>query len=327
MKRREFIAGLGAAAVWPVAARAQRPAVPVVGFLNSESLEPRRAMLAAFHRGLAETGYVEGRNLAIEYRWAEGRNDRLPVLAAELVRRQVSVIATPNNSAATFAAKAATQTIPIVFGVGADPVASGLVPSLNRPGGNLTGVSLLNVEVAAKRVELLHELVPTTTSIAFLVNLANPTLVEADTREVQRAALSLGMRMVVLNAGTRNEIEAAFETIVQHRVGALVVNSDALFFTEKKILAELAARHAVPAIYQYRENAAVGGLMSYGTDASDGYRIVGTYVGRILQGEKPAELPVQQVTKIEMVVNLKTAKALGLTFPLTLLGRADEVIE
>jgi putative ABC transport system substrate-binding protein len=323
VRRREFIAGFAGAAAWPRAARAQR--MPVIGYLGSESLEWQRDLIAAFHRGLAETGYVEGRNVAIEYRWAESRNDRLPALAAELVRRQVAVIMTDSTPAA-LAAKAATQTIPIVFGVGSNPVEIGLVASLNRPGGNLTGVSQLNVDIAAKRLEMLHELVPAATQVAVLINPTNPSG-EGLLKEAQVAARVLGVRLSVLNVSSESEIDGAFTTLVGQRADALLVTGDNLFITHRDRIIALAARHAVPAIYQWREFAAAGGLMSYGSSNTDGYRQQGVYTGRILKGEKPADLPVQQATRFEMVLNLKTAKALGLTVPTSTLLRADEVIE
>jgi putative tryptophan/tyrosine transport system substrate-binding protein len=284
----------------------------VVGFLHPESLEKRREHVAAFHGGLAQFGYFEGRNIAIEYRWADGRNDRLPALAADLVRRQVAVIAGPANATSALAVKAATRTIPIVFLTGADPVHIGLVTSLNRPGGNLTGVSLLNVGIAAKRLELLHELAPFATTEA---------------RELEEAAHILGVRTLTLNASSDDEIEAAFETLVRQQLSALVVGGDPFFVSQRDQIAELAIRHRMPMISQYRENTLAGGLMSYGSNLLDAYRLVGTYTGRILNGEKPADLPVQQSTKIELVINLKTAKVLGISFPQTLLARADEVIE
>jgi putative ABC transport system substrate-binding protein len=328
MKRRDFITLLGgAAAAWPLAARAQQRAVPVVGFLHGESLAERRDRLPAFHRGLAEAGYVEGRNVAVEYRWAEGHNDWLPALAAELVQLRVAVIAIPGSTPATLAAKAATQTIPIVFMIAADPVRIGLVANLARPDANLTGITTLSNELSAKRLELMHEFVPTATSIAFLVNPTNPVLVEADTREMERAARALGVNLLILNASSAYEIEATFAAIVQQRASALIVNGDAFFTTQRDQLAALASRHAVPAIYQYRENVLAGGLMNYGTSAAGAYHIVGGYTGRILKGEKPADLPVQQPTRFEFVLNLKAARALGIDLPTSALLRADEVIE
>jgi putative ABC transport system substrate-binding protein len=283
--------------------------------------------LRAFHDGLRETGYVEGRNLAIEYRWAEGRNDRLPALAADLVRRQVSVIVTAGSTPATLAAREATTTIPILFYIGANPVEAGLVASLSRPGGNLTGVVTLNVEVGAKRLELLHELVPTATMIAALINPTNPVLAETLTRDLQAAAGTLGLQLHVLHASSERDFDTAFASLVKLRAEGLVIGSDALFNSQSEKLAALTARHAVPAIYQFREFVSAGGLMSYGTTVVDTYRPLGVYTGRVLKGEKPAELPVQQATRLELIINLKTAKTLGLAVPLPLLGRADEVIE
>ena len=327
MRRREFITLLGSAAVWPLAARAQQAAMPAIGVLSAEWRDLFADRLRAFHEGLSETGYVEGRNLAIEYRWAEGRNDQLPALAAELVRRQVTVIVTAGSTPAALAARAATTTIPIVFYLGADPVEVGLVTSLSRPGGNLTGVVTLNVEVGAKRLELLHELIPTATVVALLLNPTNPTLAQTLSRDLQAAARTLGLQLHVLHASNEREIDTAFATLVQLRAGALVIGADALFNSRSEQLAALTVRHAVPAIYQFREFVSAGGLMSYGTTVVDTYRPVGVYTGRILKGEKPAELPVQQATRLELIINLKTAKALGITVPLPLLGRADEVIE
>ena len=327
MKRREFITLLGGAAAWPLAARAQQAAVPVIGFLSAEWPDVFADRLRAFQEGLSEAGYVEGRNSAIEYRWAEGRNDQLPALVAELVRRQVSVIVAAGSTPAVLAARKATITIPILFQIAVDPVQLGLVTSLRRPGGNLTGVVTLNVEVAAKRLEVLHELVPTATIVALLVNPTSTTLAETTTRELETAARTLGLEFYVLHASSEREIDAAFATLVQLRAGALVIGADALFNSRSEQLAALTIRHRVPAIYQYREFVSNGGLMSYGTPVVDTYRPLGVYTGRILKGEKPADLPVQQATKIELIINLKTAKALGITVPLPLIGRADEVIE
>jgi len=327
MKRRQFIAGLGSAAAWSLAARAQQSAVPVIGYLSGWSPEDASDYVASFRRGLAEIGYIEGQNVAIEYRWAEGHFDRLPALVDDLVRRRVAVIVIANTTAAALAAKAATQTVPIVFMVGSNPVEIGLVASLNRPGGNLTGLTDLQTAVLAKRLGMLHELVPTATLIAFLVNPNNRALAEADTREAQAAARTLGVSLLVLNAGSPGEIDAAFMTLVRERAGALLTNSDSYFMTQRIQLAVLAARHTLPAIYTYPENAMAGGLISYGTNILDTTRQVGIYTGRILKGEKPSDLPVQQVTKIELVIDLKTARALGLSVPLTLQVAADKVIE
>jgi len=330
MKRREFITLLGsAAAAWPLAALAQQPAMPVVGFLNAASPDLFAHVVRAFHLGLSEMGYVEGRNVAIEYRWAENQYDRLPELAAELVRRRVSVITTGSSTLAALAAKAATTTLPIVFLMGADPVQFGLVASLNRPGGNLTGITTLNLEMTPKRLQVLRELLPTTTIMAVLVNPTNaPATVETEVRQVQAAAHTLGLQMVhVLQASTERDLDSAFSTLIQRRAGGLVISADTFFSGKSVELAALASRHAVPTISPYRDFVTAGGLMSYGGSVTELYRLAGVYTGRILKGEPPADLPVQQVTKVQLAINLKTAKALGLTVPTSLIGRADEIIE
>jgi putative ABC transport system substrate-binding protein len=328
MRRRDFITLLGGAGIaWPLAAGAQQPAMPVIGFFHLTSLETNRENLAAFRRGLGDTGYIEDKNVAIEYRWAQGRNDRLPTLVAELIRRQVSVIVVLESTNGALAAKAATQTIPIVFMQGADPVRIGLVDRLNRPGGNLTGIDLLMTETAGKRLELLLELVPTATSIAYLRNPTNPVFAESETREVQAAARARGVRLLFVNASRLSEIETAFADLVQQRADALQVSSDGFLLTHPDQIVALAAHHAVPAIYAWREAMAVGGLMSYGTNILEAWRQAGVYTGRILKGEKPADLPVQRVTKIELIINLKTAKALGIKISDNLVSLANEVIE
>jgi putative ABC transport system substrate-binding protein len=327
MKRREFITLIsGAAVAWPVAARAQQR-LPVIGLVGISSPGSFADRLRAFRRGLGESGYAEGRNVMINYRWAEGRNERLPQLAADLVRQQATVIVTLGNTASALAAKAATAIIPIVFDIGANPVEVGLVASLSRPGGNLTGVTNLNVEVGPKRLELLKELVPTATLMVLLVNPTSPNLTESTTKDALAAARTLGVQLHVLHASTERDIDDAFAALVQLRAGALVIGSDVFFNSRREQLAALALRHAVPAIFQFREFAVAGGLMSYGANFTDSYRQVGVYTGRVLKGEKPSDLPVHQSTKVELIINLKTAKALGITFPLTVLARADEVIE
>jgi putative ABC transport system substrate-binding protein len=327
MRRREFIALLGGAAVArPFAASAQQPAIPVVGFLGSGSPQSDAFRLAAVQQGLTESGYVEGRNVTFEYRWAEDHYERLPALAAELVHRGIAVLVSIGGGTSAVAAKSSTATIPVVFATGGDPIKLGLVASLNRPGGNVTGVNFLTEMLVAKQFEVLYETIPRTPLIGFL---ANPTsaLAEADTKSVLAAAESLGQKLVVVQARADSELEAAFVALVRQRAGALTVQGDAFFLSRRNKLVELAARQAIPTIFNLREYAIAGGLMSYGTSITDAHRIAGVYAGRILKGEKPADLPVQQSTKVELVINLKTAKALGLTIPLPLLGRADEVIE
>ena len=322
MRRREFIVALGGtAAIWPLAARSQQTAMPIIGYLGSETPELWAGRLRAFLQGLSETGYVEGRNVAIEYRWAEGKNDRLAALAADLVRRQVTVLTAPGSTPAALAAKAATATIPIVFYVGGDPIALGLVASLARPSGNLTGICNLSLELGSKQLELLHELVPTATTIALL----DPALAETQLRDMQAATRARGLQVHVLRASTERDFETAFASLAQLQVGGLVIGTNTFFNSRNEQLAVLALRHGVTAIHQFREFAAAGGLMSYGGNTTEFHRLAGVYAGRILGGEKPADLPVQQSTKVELVVNLKSAKALGIIVPATLLARADEV--
>jgi putative ABC transport system substrate-binding protein len=326
IRRRELLVALGgAAAAWPLAAYAQQPAMPVVGFLSSGFRESDAFRVTPFRQGLAEVGYVEGQNVAIEYRWAEGQNERFPALATDLIRRQVAVIFA-GGLAPTLAAKAATTTIPIVFNTGGDPVEIGLVASLNQPGGNVTGVSFLNNALTGKQLELLHELVPNAAVIGFLVNPNNPILAESDTRNVLAAARTLGLQVHILHAGTDRDFDTVFATLVQLRAGALLIDGDGFFNSRTERLAALATRHALPAMYQLREFAGGGGLISYGASITDAYRQGGIYAGRILKGDKPADLPVIQPTKFELVINLKT-KALGLTVPLIMQMTADEVIE
>jgi putative tryptophan/tyrosine transport system substrate-binding protein len=323
MRRREFISLLGGtAATWPLIAHAQQAEMPVIGYLSGATSQMMHEYVAAFHRGLAEAGYVEGQNVSVEYQWAAGHNERLPTR-----RRRVDVIAVGGSTPGAIAAKAATQTIPIVFLVGTDPVKVGLVASLAQPGGNITGITILNVELIAKSLELMHNLMPPATTIALLVNPANTAQTATETETVRVAAAALAARVVILNASSPDGIDSAFATLVRQRMGALVVSGEYFFLTQRDRLSSLAARHAVPAIYAYREFAEAGGLMSYGTDNFDAHRRVGANGGRILKGKKPSDLPVQQITKVELIINLKTAKALGLTFPLSVLGRADDVIE
>ena len=331
MRRREFILALGGAVaapslLWPRAARAQPPSIPIVGYVHSDSPQTAAGLLAAFREGLSETGYVEGQNVAIEYRWAENDLSRIPELVADLVRRRVAVIATPGSSAAALAAKAATTTIPIVFSLGLDPVQLGLVASLSRPGGNITGVNSMSNELVAKRLGLLHELLPTATHLGVLVNPQNPTT-ESLKKDVEAAATAIGPQIEFFTASTEAEIDTAFASLVQKRADALGVHPDNLFINRRVQLITLAARHAVPVIYALRPDAEAGGLMSYGTKLADAHRQAGVYTGRILKGAKPTDLPVVQPTKFEFVINLQTAKTIGLTVPTTLLARADEVIE
>jgi putative ABC transport system substrate-binding protein len=326
MRRREFITLIGGAATWPLTASAQQPAIPVVGYLDLASAQSTVPLVAAFRKGLDETGYVEGRNVSIEYRWADNQGERLLALAVDLVRRNVAVIATPISTLAATAAKAATSKIPIVFGIGTDPVETGLVESLSHPGANLTGVTRLGHEAATKRLKLLHEMVPSATSVAVLSNPAGPTY-EADTKELQTAAPSLGLRLMLLNANSSSEIEAVFARLSQQGAGGLFVSSDNFFFSRRGQITTLAARYVLPAIYPSRDWAEVGGLMTYGASNTDSIRQVGVYTGRILKGAKPADLPVIQAATFEFIINLPTAKALGLTVPANLLAIADEVIE
>jgi putative ABC transport system substrate-binding protein len=324
MNRREIMALLGGAAVWPVAARAQQP-MPVVGFLNSASAWESADQVAAFRQGLGETGYFEGRNVLIEFRWAEGHYERLPSMAADLARREVSVLAAMGTPS-LLPAKTATATIPIVFRIGVDPVELGLVASMNRPGGNLTGVVSLNVELEPKRLELLREVAPDAKLIGLLLNPTSPNA-ETQSRDLQLAAGILGLQLHVLNVSSERDFDQAFATLAQLRAGALIVASDPFFTTRSEQLVALELRYSIPAIHSYRQYAVAGGLMSYGGSLADSYRLPGVYTGRILKGEKAGDLPVQQATKVELIINLKTAKSLGLTVPLALLTRADEVIE
>jgi putative ABC transport system substrate-binding protein len=326
MKRREFIAVLGgAAATWPLVARAQQTAMPVIGLLYVGSAASFAEWSIALHDGLKQMGYLEGHNVAIEYRWAEDKNDRLPALAADLVARQVSVIVAVSTGAAR-AAQAATQTIPVTFVIGADPVELGLVTSFQRPGGNITGIIALNNVLVPKQLDILHELVPTATTIAMLVDPHGPNHAN-DVKAAQTAAQTLGLRLLVINASTLNETEAAFATMVEQRAGALLAGIDAFLGRFPDYIIPLAARHAIPAIYVWRQHAVAGGLMSYGVDTNETFRQLGAYAGKILRGVKPADIPIWQTVKIQLVINLKTAKSLGLAIPLPLLGRADEVIE
>jgi ABC-type uncharacterized transport system substrate-binding protein len=327
MGRREFVALIGSAASWPVVARAQQLAMPVIGFLNSASAGPWTHLVAAFRSGLKEMGYVEGQNVAIEFRWAEGQFDRLPRLAADLVSRQVAVLVAAGGDPVALAAKGATHTIPVIFHMGEDPIALGLVASFNRPGGNVTGLTLFHIAVAGKRLELLLELVPAAALIGLLVHPGAPTIAENEVRSVQSAAAVLGRQVRILSASNEAQIEEAFAAAAQQRIAGLIISGDAFFTNRRNQVATLAARYTIPTIYAWREYVAAGGLLSYGNSLTDGYRRVGVYAGRVLKGEKPADMPVMQPTKFELAINLKTAKALGLTIPQTLLVAADEVIE
>jgi len=326
MKRREFITLLGGAAAWPLAARAQQR-IPVVGFLDAGLPETNAHLIVAIRKGLSEIGFVEGQTVTIEYRWAHNQNNLLSELAADLVHRRVALIVTPLSTPAALAAKAATKTIPIVFANGIDPVEAGLVASLNQPGGNATGITIMNVELAAKRLGLLHELLPQAADFALLVNPKNPVAANAVIEDVRAAASALGLRIEIVAASTNQEIDTAFTKLAQTRTDAMMISPDPLFVTRVVQLVTLATRRGLPTIYAWREAAAAGGLMSYGTDLADVYRQIGIYAGQILKGRKPAELPIVRPTKFEFVINLQTAKAFGLDVPATLLARADEVIE
>src|SRR6266536_2060529 len=325
MRRREFITLLGGAAAWPRAARAQQPMIPVIGFLGTRGPNDDPQLLSAWRRGLKDAGYVEGQNIRVEYRWAENRYDQLPTLATELVQGRVRAIYA--NGPAAHAAKAATTTIPIIFTAGFDPVQVGLVSSLNRPGGNITGISILDVELGPKRLELLHEVVPKATVVAVLVNPTDPTRAEIIVKDLWTAAHTLGLQLHALNASTDRDLDTAFANLARVQAGGLVIGGEPFFNSRTEQLGALSIRHAVPAIYQFRTFAAAGGLASYGANLTDAYRQAGLYSGRILKGESPADLPVVQSAKVELIINLRTAKMLGLTVPLSLLGRADEVIE
>ena len=326
MRRRDFVKGIAVSSAWPLAAQAQQRSMPVIGFLNGRAPANLPKLLAAFRQGLNETGYIEGQNVAIEYRFAENQYERLPALAVDLVRRQVTVIVATGTSAA-LAAKAATTTVPTIFETGGDPIKLGLVPNLNRPGGNVTGATQLVQEVEPKLLELLHELLPSVRIVALLVNPTEPALAEATKSAVLAEAHNLGLELQILNASSEHDFDGVFEKLIEMRAGALMIGGDALFTSYSEQLAALAIRHGVPAFYKGREFAAAGGLVAYGSDIADSYRVAGSYTGRVLKGEKPADLPVQRATKIQLIINFKTAKALGITIPLPVSGRADEVIE
>ncbi len=328
MRRRDFITTVsGIAASWPLAARSQPRAIPVIGYLGAQSPELWASRVRAFRQGLNETGYSEGQNVAIEYRWAEGHYDRYPAFVADFIARDVTLIVVAGSTPGIVAAKAATVTIPIVFLTAADPVQAGFVSSLNRPGGNLTGVTALSLEVAPKQLELLHEIVPTVKVVGLLLNPTNSVLAEVQSKGMPEMARRLGLELHILHAREEGEFDSVFASLVQLRAGGVVIGGETLFTTGSKHLAALAIRHAMPAIYQFREFAAAGGLISYGASLLDAHRLTGVYAGQILKGERPADFPVQEVTKLELVINLKTAKALGLTIPQSLLATADEVIE
>ncbi|MFZ2076777.1 MAG: ABC transporter substrate-binding protein [Xanthobacteraceae bacterium] len=328
MRRREFISLLGGIiAVWSVGGRAQQPAKTTIGFLGSESADLWTGRLQELHRGLGELGFVEGQNLSIEYRWAQGRNERLPSMASDLVRQQVKVIIAPGSTPAALAAQAATKTIPIVFEIASDPVELGLVSGLNKPGGNVTGVTTLNLEIGPKRLELLHNLIPSASVIGLLINPTNPRLAEQNIKSLQSAGRTFGLEMHVLQASTEDEFDAVFEELKKIKAGGLLIAADPFFSSHVKQLAALSIRHAVPTVYQFREFAIAGGLLSYGTSFTQSFRTVGNYTGRILKGERPADLPVQQATAVELIINQRTAEALGVTVPQALISRADEVIE
>jgi len=326
VRRRAFVTLLGGAAVWPLAAQAQQRGLPVIGFLGAPSAAPYARYVAAVHQGLKEVGYVEHQNVAMEYRWADSQYDRLPALAADLVSRRVAVIVPIGGSPAVLAAKAATSTIPIVFNLGADPIELGLVTNLSRPGGNITGIAMMALEIETKQLQLLHELAPTSTSIAILLNPSSGQA-QPQEREAQEAARVLGLQVLVLKASTEREIEQAFAALVRERAGALLVGADTFFVSQATLFVVLTARHSIPTIYPFRPYVDAGGLMSYGASLLDSYRQTGVYAGRVLKGEKPADLPIVQPTNFELVINLKTARAVGIAIPPTLLARADEVIE